>query len=782
MKAAVIAVHGVGNQEPFDSARQVAALLTDFDPNGTYPAFVEHRVQIPLADLNVAGSGTKSSATIKDRPDYVDHHLKRNEPPPDVSYEFMRNQLSCYVSDGEDRTYETVRLEARRTDGPEVHVYEAYWADLSRLGPGIFAFFTQLYQLILHLPSLGRIAVDNEAVLRPDEPAWRRFAGIQRGTVMILTALIPIINIAMATVVVPVLIVMRACAAIHENGTFVARMPGDVIAIYCVCILTGVVIAGVLLRQFRNATGLAWTVAPILGAAAGYFAARFLVSSWDVLKILVVGGWLIAAVLALLLVRSYSKLRPGTMAFGVPAVILAGALFLWRIGSESSIVAAMMQSFEVINIVLRLAWYAFVPLMLITAATGAWRAWRTSVRKSQAQHVAWIARGTLALPSILFSVVTVAFWAALLKLTEKLLPNEMITLLPIAGSRSGTLRDLVENLFLPPSTFGLVVCAAALAAVTVVGLWSLAPSVVNEVAAPEKQEKSDRQMVTLGRWLSFGGYAILAVITGLLLFWTGLAVFVAERIPAGSVWQHIARPNASVPSGTVLTVGTFLLGMIVVRKWLPAARAALDIALDVDNYMREHPSSSTPRARFAERFLSLFEHVAAQNYDRIVIVAHSQGCVITVDLLRFFRQRLAAFESKTTLFTMGNPLRQLYAFSFPPLYTWTEQPPNAPGEHDLGIVEWVNAYRTGDYVGRWVWRGSSDPNVWRRCSGSDQSQGAPLVFSSPTHCCEEICIGAGAHTHYWDQTAGDIAAMLDHLINNSLCQRKADEPLLEAVK
>jgi hypothetical protein len=29
---------------------------------------------------------------------------------------------------------------------------------------------------------------------------------------------------------------------------------------------------------------------------------------------------------------------------------------------------------------------------------------------------------------------------------------------------------------------------------------------------------------------------------------------------------------------------------------------------------------------------------------------------------------------------------------------------------------------------------------------------------------EEMCIGAGAHTHYWDQSAPDIAEKLDDLI------------------
>ena len=45
-------------------------------------------------------------------------------------------------------------------------------------------------------------------------------------------------------------------------------------------------------------------------------------------------------------------------------------------------------------------------------------------------------------------------------------------------------------------------------------------------------------------------------------------------------------------------------------------------------------------------------------------------------------------------------------------------------------------------------------------SGEDPDtaeEGAPLS-------CDEMCIGLGAHTHYWDRSAPDVAARLDALI------------------
>ena len=88
-------------------------------------------------------------------------------------------------------------------------------------------------------------------------------------------------------------------------------------------------------------------------------------------------------------------------------------------------------------------------------------------------------------------------------------------------------------------------------------------------------------------------------------------------------------------------------------KYLPALRGPLDIALDVDNHFREFPRTSIPRARIFSRYAALLRHVADGGYDRIVIVAHSQGSVISAELLRYLssdgshragRRRAAAFD------------------------------------------------------------------------------------------------------------------------------------------
>jgi hypothetical protein len=66
----------------------------------------------------------------------------------------------------------------------------------------------------------------------------------------------------------------------------------------------------------------------------------------------------------------------------------------------------------------------------------------------------------------------------------------------------------------------------------------------------------------------------------------------------------------------------------------------------------------------------------------------------------------------------------------------------------------VNAYRSGDYVGRYLWHPDRCEDVW--------STSVLHVSAKPAK--REFCIGAGAHTHYWDETAPEIAVELDRLV------------------
>ena len=219
----------------------------------------------------------------------------------------------------------------------------------------------------------------------------------------------------------------------------------------------------------------------------------------------------------------------------------------------------------------------------------------------------------------------------------------------------------------------------------------------------------------------------------------------------------------------------------------------LGAILDVDTYLRTSPIDATPRAKIAERYISLLHYVAlyraadGRGYDSVVIVSHSLGTLISADLLRFLKEeglttevlaRTHRGELPISLLTMGSPLRQLLNRFFPFLYDWVRSTPDnglthlpacaastppptigalaLPDPAELGVTKWVNVYRSGDYVGRSLWLDewythtiSSNPTQAHRASDGSR---------------EEACIGAGAHTHYWDDTAPDVAEVLDSLI------------------
>jgi hypothetical protein len=112
---------------------------------------------------------------------------------------------------------------------------------------------------------------------------------------------------------------------------------------------------------------------------------------------------------------------------------------------------------------------------------------------------------------------------------------------------------------------------------------------------------------------------------------------------------------------------------------------------------------------------------------------------------------------------VGSPLRDLYAEHFPLLYRWMGSRASAfggagPSASDIGAVEWVNAFRAGDYVGRALWTppGHGYPIAVIGADGRVEAERA----GDRT----ELCLGAGAHTHYFSNDAVALGAEIDRLI------------------
>jgi hypothetical protein len=148
-------------------------------------------------------------------------------------------------------------------------------------------------------------------------------------------------------------------------------------------------------------------------------------------------------------------------------------------------------------------------------------------------------------------------------------------------------------------------------------------------------------------------------------------------------------------------------------------------------------------------------------------VSHSQGTVISADLLRYLHVhgRLPEVTGGVPirLVTVGSPLRDLYAEHFPLLYRWMGSnaagfATAAPSASDIGAGEWVNAFRSGDYVGRRLWTPAG--RAYRAALVGPDGRVEAERAGDRT----EFCLGAGAHTHYFSNDAVALAVEIDRLI------------------
>jgi hypothetical protein len=290
----------------------------------------------------------------------------------------------------------------------------------------------------------------------------------------------------------------------------------------------------------------------------------------------------------------------------------------------------------------------------------------------------------------------------------------------------------------------------------------------------------------VGQWLDDGSglinrllrliFVVLAF--GTLLFQWYLVTRLLAGVPSGSgqAAEFALLIKLLAGSGLTLIALSSRLG-----KVMRSLRAVLDLILDVDNYFKDRPASSTPRGRMYARCYSLLRHLAnyrfenGTRYDRIVIVAHSQGTVIMADLLRVLARNgeLAyLFDQRPLhLVTAGSPLRQLYAARFPDLYAWvrgrldTEQGKTdftGPDPRSLGISSWTNLYQSGDYVGRTLWQADADKRYTVPADHNDASN--IFAYQDASREVRELCVGSGAHTHYFDGNAPLVAGEIERRI------------------
>jgi hypothetical protein len=876
-KIAIIAVHGIADQKPYSSAREVADLLNTTHSGSAVPcASEEHILRIPVQPAMAATVPSLRNRTWQSLMQAVGmvrelvntqsaHHLYTGEPIDEADLlerletEFLNYQLEQYAprpwaKQGVEH-YQTLRVD-QQIDGRSVgvtaavpittHTYEMHWADLSQLGSGVLLLLNELYQFLFHLASLGQHVVTlgfleaSERYPRSTQAwkQWQTYQQLQEIATAFISLWIPLFNFHLLLLLLVTLVGKLSLA--YNAGILV-------LAIGALGTLLGIEVQSIRQLKFERwywiwagfAVLIFLVLTPVLQSIAErdpnpHFLARWLqaLPIADPLghTYLIVGlliYWLLGAVVHVGMVMGYEKRRPGAalvhyLVLGVTTVawIIQGgrlwfnpAKLLPKLSTLPDglighyvVSYASFRTMEVLYLLGVLWWMVFLVSYVGCVLWGV-KVRRTAHLAQRRQDLQvsrtwvaridranWTARLALSVPCALYFTIVMGFWSAINQLEQwfKWLPPlpewypmsaGLLALLrldrgnfllwrPIAdpvvlgdGGLIGSddfVQVLLHNVTSP--LFGLNLCL--IVATVSICLWSFLPSVLREIQPPAQ----DQEMAALGDWLDRGFRRIRQLAVPLLV--VNMVVLFPLGYLLGNLWTPDLRQNWGVlellnrSSGVALWLlgllqPLLLLLALISQGFQSKLQGILDAILDVDNYLRVHPREDNPRSRIFARYVSLLRYLATQDYDGIVIVAHSQGAVITADVLRFLQRDPACFQlPPLRLFTMGAPIHQLYSFSFPHLYGWAAHydEPSAdrtcdyPQPQALGVQQWVNAYGSGDYVGRYLW-------------GRDrQMYQADQRYRTGHENCFEFCLSEGAHTHYWDGTSPQVGTTIHQMV------------------
>jgi hypothetical protein len=440
-----------------------------------------------------------------------------------------------------------------------------------------------------------------------------------------------------------------------------------------------------------------------------------------------------------------------------------------------------------------LVWAVFVLVQIVALVLGLWLGQALDhVGRASMQT----ARLALVGSSGLFVMLSLVLWSVISYVASHAAAMNDVrygALLFDNGNRSAAIfvEARIESLgaFFTPLVAAFTLLASAVVLV-------LLPALIEEIKPTTNLDRKGLRPGTpdwskrLGAWLG-GGIDLLnqaakylippgAIIGSLLYLAFIVRLFAPESIFAGGFVETISgylgylQGEALVDAGKWLAGGALTIAALGSRfkQTFGRLRVAIDAVLDIDNYFADPPSNQPPRARIFSRYASLLAYLRDKGYARIVIVSHSQGTVISADLLRYLhvQGRLQAFTGglPVSLVTVGSPLRDLYAERFPLLYRWMGSNEGgfataSPSAADIGAVEWVNAPRSGDYVGRFLWTPKDNGERFRIALVGEDGK----VVANRAGDRTEFCLGAGAHTHYFSNDAVALAVEIDRMISKA---------------
>ncbi|MGE5336490.1 MAG: hypothetical protein ACM3PU_01595 [Gemmatimonadota bacterium] len=796
-RVAVVAVHGIADQRPGQTVRELAHLLCDVNAGASAYTEGETRgVLIPVRKLEPgAEAGARASVAGRERwRPGAPSGFYRARRAASVGTEQAPRDLGAALNDyllqqhqlaEGDALYESTRVSLRRgAEGSAVDIYEMYWADLSRLRPGGVRALTALYQLFFHLSTLARDIVDQVVLAVGAGRGWRILQRLHAWSAWLMTGPAALIQLAM------LLLVPFGAASLVPQTQRAFLLAATASAAAALLAVAAVVIGlrePTPRRRWSRAVPLllaaAGAVAVAITALRGSEPAPDMYFATTVLVVGAVGATLVARFARV--ARGAGPLGHGLIA-GVCAALLLEA---WRTRlavttlSEWMLTCALHVG-EFLLATMLIAWAALVLVQIAALVLGLVleRGHDEGVRASL-----YTARVGMVLSAALFAVLSLVLWSVITYVAGLSISDFDYAPIVFGTGYRGVAIFLESRVQSVGSFFTPLVAAGVLLAVA--ALLVLAPSLREELAPTPNLDGSAirpdaaRWAPRLGRWLSGGLSRLGDVVAWLvpLLAIAGGAIYVGfvvdQLLPGASAARWLAgvleqfRGEALVATGKWLAGGALTIAALGARftQTFGRLRVLLDAVLDIDNYFADPPDRQPPRARIFARYASLLAYLRERGYARIVIVAHSQGTVISADLLRHLhrqsRLRAIVGERPIALVTVGSPLRDLYVARFPLLYRWmgssaADFVAAQPSAADLGATAWVNAYRSGDYVGRAIWMAANDHAIFRVAAiGSDGTVQAKRAGDRT-----EFCLGAGAHTHYFSGDAVALAKEIDCLI------------------
>ncbi|WP_316157960.1 hypothetical protein [Cupriavidus sp. BIC8F] len=731
-KVAVIAVHGVGAPKFGETARRLVTLLQRHgcqpNANDSYSTFDETVVEIPVRRRHLGGTPNAS---------------------PTVDVEFSLKAIDRLDKCDALAHYRTIRLAGTRTaqNGTKtaIDMFEMRWADLSS-GPRVWSrFVVELYQVFFHLASLGRktaiSAAESSECERSRVLRWSATA--HRCVECLLPTAIPIANLFFLAPALA-LIVLWIPASL---APWIAPALGAVVMLAI----------GLWISFSARAAPAMMLVLPVAGAVG---VAIFRVRESAVglgYAAMGLGIWFAWVASRWLLFRYSDRVRSRAASAGLLATVFLFGVAAFQPDAspaeEAGMIGVAMWMAAAIFLVLQMFWLLlFLLLAAICVLSLAGGVVRLGAREMRALRTGRL--GVLT-STTLFFLTTVLLWASVLaQILDKDRISKVIDfkhnfplLLYVPSPAvchpgcSVNLYTFIETLYAATVGMHANLFLVLIGITLLLAASSVMPSAWFETKPPRANQAGQPLEGRLRYWLDSAG----------AMLWPAEIVLVISIVALASGYPYMLGAPADrdwLRSAGVLLAAAVPVSILLRARLPKAAAAILDIALDVSNWLKERPFASNPRGRIMCRYIALLKEINKERaYDRIVIVAHSQGTIISADLFRMLQQtRQWPFPTgqmpRIDLLTAGCPLRQLYLSRFPIWYGWAAD----ADYQSLGVSRWINVYRTGDYVGRDLWTAAAT-SLSKNCTTAD------------------ISIGGGAHTHYFDETAPEVGRIIDWMIS-----------------